>query len=389
VKAPSSAIQQMGRSGIREIFDLANTIPNAIHLEMGEPDFPTPAHVVEAAHRASLAGITKYTPNAGIRELREALAHKISMRNGVEADADRVVVTPGAIAAIFSSFLVLCDPGDQVLIPDPGWPNYAMIAAMQRLDAVGYPLRFDLSFRPDIDAIARLITPKTKVILINSPSNPTGAILEESELAALLELAAHHDLWVISDEVYDQIVFDRSIAPSAARVHPERVVTVWSFSKTYAMTGWRVGYALAPESVSTLLIKTQEPTTACVNGPAQMAALEALTGPQAVVAEMVSEYRTRRDAAVSILAEAGVPHAVPSGAFYLWIDVSTTGISSADFCRRLLREAEVAVTPGSAFGPSGEGFVRVSLATETGLLTDGVSRLATSVEGWSAGTVSG
>lgn len=386
MREPSSAIRQMGRSGIREIFDLANTIPDAIHLEMGEPDFPTPTNVVEAAHRAGLAGVTKYTPNAGIRELREALADKISTRNGVEAAADRVVVTPGAIAAIFSSFLALCDPGDQVLIPDPGWPNYAMIATMQRLEAVRYPLRFDRDFRPDMDAIERLITRRTKVILLNSPSNPTGSILEAAELGELFELAADHDLWVISDEVYDQIVFDRSLAPAAAaHGDPERVVTVWSFSKTYAMTGWRVGYALAPESLASLLIKTQEPTTACVNGPAQMAALEALTGPQSVVAEMVAEYRTRRDAAVGILAGAGIPHAVPSGAFYLWIDVSATGASSADFCRRLLRDAEVAVTPGSAFGPSGEGFVRVSLATEPGLLTEGVGRLATSVEAWSAG----
>lgn len=386
MRPPSSAIQQMGRSGIREIFDLANTIPGAIHLEMGEPDFPTPPNVIEAAHRAGLAGITKYTPNAGIPELREALADKISTRNGVEASAERVVVTPGAIAAIFASFLALCDPGDQVLIPDPGWPNYAMIATMQRLDAVRYPLRFDRGFRPDIDAIEHLITPRTKVILLNSPSNPTGAILEAPELAALLQLAADHGLWVISDEVYDQIVFDRSVAPAAAaHGEPERVVTVWSFSKTYAMTGWRVGYALAPESLAALLVKTQEPTTACVNGPAQMAALEAVTGPQSVVAEMVAEYRSRRDAAVNILVEADVPHAVPSGAFYLWIDVSATGASSAGFCRRLLRDAEVAVTPGSAFGPSGEGFVRVSLATEAGLLTEGVGRLVASVGAWSTG----
>lgn len=387
---PSSAIQQMGRSGIREIFDLASTIPGAIHLEMGEPDFPTPSNVVEAAHGAGLAGITKYTPNAGIRELREALAHKISTRNGVDADADRIVVTPGAIAAISSSFLALCDPGDEVLIPDPGWPNYAMIATMQHLDAVRYPLRFDQGFRPDVNSIERLITPRTKVILLNSPSNPTGAIFEDSDLAALLELATAHDLWVISDEVYDEIVFDRSVAPAAAaQGHPERVITVWSFSKTYSMTGWRVGYALAPESLSSLLIKTQEPTTSCVNGPAQMAALEAVTGPQSVVAEMVSKYQTRRDASVGILADAGIPHAVPSGTFYLWIGVSGTGVSSADFCRRLLEETEVAVTPGSAFGPSGEGFVRVSLAAEAGLLTEGVGRLAAFVKSSSSGIVSG
>jgi aspartate/methionine/tyrosine aminotransferase len=378
----------MGRSGIREVFDLANTIPAAIHLEMGEPDFPTPAHVVEAAHRAGLSGITKYTPNAGIPELREALAHKISTRNGFDADADGVVVTPGAIAAIFSSFLALCDPGDEVLIPDPGWPNYAMIATMQHLNAVGYPMGFDQGFKPDPEGIERLITPRTKAILINSPSNPTGVTLETSDLAALLDVAAQHDLWVLSDEVYDEIVFDRPVAPAAvAQGHAERVVTVWSFSKTYSMTGWRVGYALAPDSMSALLIKTQEPTTACVNGPAQMAALEAVTGPQTVVAEMVAEYRTRRDAVVSILEEAAIPHAVPSGAFYLWIDVSGAGLASSEFCRRLLLERKVAVTPGSAFGDSGEGFVRVSLATEVGQLTEGVGRLADAATTWSSRAV--
>lgn len=373
----------MGRSGIREIFDLASTIPDAIHLEMGEPDFPTPANVIEAAHRAGLAGITKYTPNAGIPELREALADKILVRNGIEATADQILVTPGGIAAIFSSFLALCDPGDEVLLPDPGWPNYAMITTMQRLDAVRYPLRSDRGFTPDIDAIERLITPRTKVILLNSPSNPTGAILEEADLAAVLEVAAKHDLWVISDEVYDEIVFDRSVAPSAAaQRNADRVVTIWSFSKTYAMTGWRVGYALAPEPLSKLLIKTQEPTTSCVNGPAQMAALAALTGPQSVVVGMVAEYRERRDAAVGILAEADIPHVVPKGAFYLWIDVSALGTSSTDFCRRLLQDAKVAVTPGSAFGPAGEGYVRVSLATGAELLMEGVGRLADSVRTW-------
>lgn len=385
MRPPSSAIQQMGRSGIREVFDLANTIPGAIHLEMGEPDFPTPANIVEAAHRAGLAGVTKYTPNAGIPELRQALAEKISTRNHVEADAGRLVVTPGAIAGLFSSFLALCDPGDQVLIPDPGWPNYAMIATLQKLDAVRYPLRFDEGFKPDVEDIESLITPKTKVILLNSPSNPTGAILEDSDLTALLDLAAAHDLWVISDEVYDEIVFDRSVAPAAAAgKHSERVVTVWSFSKTYSMTGWRVGYVLAPESLAPLLTKTQEPTTACVNGPAQMAALEALTGPQTAVAHMVSEYRARRDQTMTILDKAEIAHAVPAGAFYLWVDVSSAGVSSADFCRRLLLDTEVAVTPGSAFGAMGEGFVRVSLATEIHQLMEGVGRLATAVKAWSS-----
>jgi aspartate/methionine/tyrosine aminotransferase len=203
-------------------------------------------------------------------------------------------------------------------------------------------------------------------------------------LVSILDLAAEHDLWVISDEVYDEIVYGRSVAPAAAaHGHADRVVTVCSFSKTYSMTGWRVGYALAPESLATLLVKTQEPITACVNAPAQMAALEAVTGPQACVSEMVAEYRARRDAVVSLLGGADIPHVAPSGAFYLWIDVSTTGTGSTDFCRRLLLDTHVAVTPGSAFGQTGDGFVRISLATELALLIEGVRRLTASIEEWS------
>lgn len=384
MKPPARAMRQMDRSGIREVFDLANTIPGAIHLEMGEPDFPTPPHIAEAANRAAVDGHTKYTPNAGIPDLREALADKMTVRNGIEAEPDRVVVTPGAIAALYCSFLALCDPGDQVLIPDPGWPNYRMIAAMQGLDAVQYPLRFDEGFKPNVEDLDSLVTPRTKVLLVNSPSNPTGTVLDSEDLTAVLDMAATHDLWVISDEVYDEIIFEGSVAPAAAaHGQADRVVTVWSFSKTYAMTGWRVGYALAPASLAPLLVKTQEPTTACVNAPAQMAALEAVTGPQDCVSTMVGAYRARRDAVVSILHAADIPHIAPAGAFYLWIDVSGPGPNSSDFARRLLLDAHVAVTPGPAFGQAGDAFVRVSLATESTLLVEGVNRLAAAVGRWS------
>lgn len=382
MKAPSEAITRMRRSGIREVFDLASTIPDAIHLEMGEPNFPTPTHVVEAAAAAAEAGYTKYTPNAGLPVLREALAEKISTRNGLAAEPSSVLVTPGAIASLFAAFLTVCDPGDEVLIPDPGWPNYAMIARLQGLRPVGYPVEARDGWTPSAERIEPLIGERTKVLLVNSPSNPVGGVSDAATLGELMSLAEAHDLWVVSDEVYDEICFDGSVAPSIARFgDPGRVITVWSFSKTYAMTGWRVGYTLAPRSLSELIVKTQEPITACVNAPAQMAALAAVTGPQEAVASMRDAYRERRDATVAALSAAGIPHASPHGAFYVWIDVSASGLSSLDFAKTLLTEAAVAVTPGDAFGQRGEGFVRVSLASDPDLLGEGIRRMVASLVG--------
>lgn len=386
MRDPSQTVRRMGRSGIREVFDLANTIPGAIHLEMGEPNFPTPSHVVEAAAAAAASGHTKYTPNAGIPALRQALADKVVHRNGLDATADRMVVTPGAIAALYGSFLALCDPGDQVLIPDPAWPNYQMIADLQGLEVVRYPLRFEDGLVPNAELIEPLVTHRTKVLLVNTPSNPTGVVIGHEDLTALVDLASSHDLWVVSDEVYDEMYFEGPVAPSAAAAgDPERVVTIWSFSKTYAMTGWRVGYALAPVDLAPLLIKTQEPITACVNAPAQMAALAALTGTQECVADMRTAYHRRRDEVVALLAGSLLPHADPAGAFYTWVDISSAGMVSMDFARRLLLERHVAVTPGLAFGPAGRDFVRVSLATDSELLFEGVGRLIDAIQEWSSG----
>ncbi|MGA7271054.1 MAG: pyridoxal phosphate-dependent aminotransferase [Acidimicrobiia bacterium] len=376
MKSPSAAVRGLDRSGIREVFDLANTIPGAIHLEMGEPDFATPAHVCEAAAQAAIDGYTKYTPNAGLPALREALAEKIVTRNGLDAGAERILVTPGAIASLFAAFLALCDKGDQVLIPDPAWPNYRMIAALQGLEVVRYPLRVEDGFLPSAELIEPLVSDGTKLILVNSPSNPTGVVTRGSHLEDLMALVSDKDLWVVSDEVYDEIYFDGPVAPSIASAgDPERVVTVWSLSKTYAMTGWRVGYALAPGELAPLMIKTQEPITACVNAPAQMGALAAVSGPQDCVVEMREAYRRRRDSTLGQLDSSGISYVTPAGAFYLWIDISDSGNDSTDFARALLLDQGVAVTPGQAFGPAGRGYVRVSLATDPGLLHEGVARL--------------
>ncbi len=383
VKSPARAIRRMHRSGIREVFDLASTIPGVIHLEMGEPSFETPAHIRRAAASAAEEGYTKYTPNAGIPELREAVVRKVRERNGIDASVDQVVVTPGGVAALYGALLALCDPGDEVLISDPAWPNYRMIAALQHLRVRRFPLVPEHGMAPRAELVEPAIGERTKVLVLNSPGNPTGQVTDVAALRELIDLATAYGLWVVSDEVYDELVFEGEVAPSAGAYDPRgRVVTVFSFSKTYAMTGWRVGYAVAPPEVASLLIKAQEPITACVNGPAQRAALAALDGPQACVVAMRDAYRARRDEVVRRLDAVGVPHVEPRGAFYVWIDVSGSGLGGAEFAQRLLTELGVAVAPGSAFGAGGRDFVRISLAAAPGDLYEGVERLLRGIVEW-------
>ncbi|MGH3665616.1 MAG: pyridoxal phosphate-dependent aminotransferase [Egibacteraceae bacterium] len=371
----ASAASTMPRSGIREIMDLAWAMPDAIHLEVGEPNFPTPPHVVEAAARAAAAGHTRYTPNAGMPELRQALAEKVASRNGLVVAPEQVIVTSGAVEALYSTLLSLLDPGDQILLPDPGWPNFRMMAGLLRAEVVGYPLAPRSGYQPEIADLERLVGPRSKVLLLNTPSNPVGAVLDADHVQALLDFARAHGLWVVSDECYDEIVYDGALTSPGALDTDGRVISVYSFSKTYAMTGWRVGYAVVPEALAETLSKVQEPLISCVNAPAQVAAHVAVTGPQDVVAEMRDAYRSRRDAVVARLREAGVPAFPPGGAFYLWVDVSASGLSSRNFAHELVVRHHVAVVPGTAFGARGEGAVRLSLTTSQDLLLEGVERL--------------
>jgi aspartate/methionine/tyrosine aminotransferase len=372
----------MPRSGIREIFDLAHQIPGAIHLEAGEPSYPTPAHICEAAIAAINEGFTKYTPNSGIPELKNAIANDVSTRCALAVDAEQVVVTPGGVAALFSSLKALTDPGDSVLLSDPAWPNYRMMLAVLGLQVRAFPLSIDDGLVPRADVIERYITANSKVIIVNSPSNPTGTVIPPEALSEIIELARRYGLWVLSDEVYDQLAFDGEVTPSARFDTDSRVITVNSFSKTYAMTGWRVGYAICPHEVAPLMSKVQEPITSCVNGPAQRAALAALLGPQDVVAEMRAGYRHRRDLVVEMLSQGDVPAVRPSGAFYVWADIARTGMSDRDFALKLVRDRHVAVVPGTTFGSEGSTSIRLSLATETELLVEGVRRMVEAVNQW-------
>jgi aspartate/methionine/tyrosine aminotransferase len=363
-------------SRIREVMELAWKDPEAIHLEVGEPDFPTPEHVVDAAHEAARTGHTRYAPNAGLPELREALADKVTRRNGYEARPDQIVVTQGGIQALHLVLSALLEPGDEVLLPDPAWPNFRMIAHLLGSRAVSYPLVAKGDFLPRLEDLERLVTPRTRAILVNTPSNPLGTVVPRELLETLLAFARQRSLWFVSDEVYDEVVFDDAFVSAGAVADPgDQLVSVYSFSKVYAMTGWRVGYLVAPPDLARLLTGMQEPIVSCVNTPAQLAALAAVTGPQDVVREMRESYRERRDELLEVLDRGNLPSSQPSGAFYVWTDVSAANVPSMDFARSLIEREHVAVAPGSAFGDLGEGYVRLSLASSRDDLLDGASRL--------------
>ena len=380
MKALANRPQHMKRSGIREILELAVLIPDCIRLEVGEPNFPTPPHIVEAAHQAALDGHTRYTLSAGIMPLREALLKKVREFNGLtEARLENVVVTPGSTFALFNALEVLLEPGDEVLLPDPGWPTYNTQVGLVGGRAVIYPLRAANGFLPVIADIEPLITPRTKVIVLCNPSNPTGAVCTAEGVRDLVEMARRHDLYVISDEVYEQLVFEGQ-PTTAAQFDSERVIGIYSFSKTYSMTGWRVGYAVAPAPIAALMGRVCEPNVACPAEPNQWAALAALTGPQDVIAPMRDAYRHRRDLVCDILREHDLLQYVPNGAFYIMIDISRANMDSYDFCKALLREKKVACAPGATFGPSAAQMVRVSLATAEADLVEGVNRLCAFIQ---------
>lgn len=380
---PSNAIQHVPRSGIRRVFDEAAKFPDCIRLEVGEPSFGTPAHIKEAAVNALAENFTKYTANAGIPELRSAIVDKLRIRNGISVDSNDVVVTTGGVAACFTALAAMVNPGDEVLLADPSWPNYAQMTVLLGVKAVHYRLRLENDLIPTVEDIERCITPKTKVLIMNSPGNPTGAMTPLPRLREILELAHRHNLWVISDEVYDEIWFDtppHSLQPLDTQ---ERVVSVFSFSKTYAMTGWRVGYLTGASEIVAHVLRAQEPTTSCVNSPAQRGAVAALLGDQHCVADMRSAYASRARLVTKILDDHRVPYARPTGAFYAMVDISGARMSDLDFVSRMITERRVAVVPGSAFGPESGNVVRVSLASSESDLQNGVTRLASAVSDWS------
>jgi aspartate/methionine/tyrosine aminotransferase len=335
-----------------------------IHLEIGEPDFDTPANVREAAKRALDQGFTHYGPPLGMPQLREAIAADASTRKGFAVEPARVVITPGAKPVMSFAIMALAEPGDEVIVPDPGFPIYESMTRFVGATPVSIPLREENDFRLDPAELRSLVTDRTRLVIINSPHNPCGSVLTAEDLAAVAELARERDLIVLADEIYGRILYDgqhHSIAALPGMA--ERTIVLDGFSKTWAMTGWRLGYAILPEALVAPFSRLIINTVSCTSSFSQIAAVEALEGPQDSVDAMVEEFRARRSLIVDGLNRVpGFNCRMPHGAFYAFPNVSGTGMTGAEVTERLLVEAGVSVLAGTAFGREGVDHIRVSYA---------------------------
>lgn len=366
-------------SGIRRLFAATQLMPAVISLGIGEPDLEPPKHALKAAEQAMVRGKTHYAPSNGIPELREALAEKYSREYGLTYSPEtEILVTVGATEAVALALLAFISPGDEVLLPDPGFVCYKPAVMIAGGTPVSMPMRDSDGFKPDVEAVRSLITEKSRVIIINSPNNPAGAVLAHDEAARLARLAVENDLIVISDEVYEKIVYDGTQHHCLATFPDmrERTVVVNSFSKTYAMTGFRVGFALGSEDLISAMLLIHQFTVACVDGVAQHAAVAALKGPQGFVTRMVAEFDRRRKLVHKRLGEIeGFDCALPKGAFYAFPSIKAFETTSADLSEVLFNKAKVVVTPGSSFGEHGEGFIRLSYATSYEKIDEALDRV--------------
>jgi len=376
MKALSSAVSGMNRSPIRLMLDSAARYADAIHLEIGQPDFETPRHIVEAAVDAARHCYTGYTANAGLLELREAICGKLARENNLSVTPDHVIVTIGAMQAVFACLAVILDPGDEILLPDPGYGNFNMASRLLHGVVRAYPTIAEQSFVPDFEALEHMVTRRTKAMLVNSPSNPTGAVYSADVLRRCLEFCQRHDLYMISDETYDRLIYEGEHVSPAIWDSDGRVLSVFTLSKTYAMTGWRVGYAVASPEIVAAMTKIQEPVVSCVNTVAQHAAIAALNGPQDCVTEMLGHYRRRRDLAVYQAGRLGLQVSYPHGAFYLLVDVSAHQGGSLAFSQDLLDNEHVAVAPGCSFGTLCDRYVRISFCASEEALAEGLTRIS-------------
>lgn len=369
-------IESVPASGIRRIFEVALSVEGAIMLAVGEPDRDVAPHIAAAAKQAWDAGDTHYTANGGIPALRAAIATKLARDNDLRVDVERIWVTVGATQALHQAMVLTLAAGDEVLVPDPGYTTFTMNARMIDAVAVPYELLPQNAFVPDHERLEQLVTDRTRVIVVNSPSNPLGVVYDRETMQRLLDFAVRHDLWVISDEVYEAFTYGEPHVSLASLPGGERVWSVFSLSKTYAMTGVRVGYLVTPPGYADTMRTVQEASISCVAAPDQRAAVAAIEGDQRNVEDAARHYRDNLEAATALLAERGIRFHRPRGSFYLWIDVShATDGDVAAWAMRFLLEQKVAVAPGSAFGRSGEGWVRVCLAARRDDVLVGLGRL--------------
>ena len=350
---------------------------DVVHLEIGEPDFDTPGNVIEAGCAALRGGWTHYGPAAGQPELRLAIVDYINRSRGTSYAPDQVVVTPGGKPIMFFVILALLDEGDEAIYPDPGFPIYRSMIDFVGAKAVPAPLREEKEFRLDVEELASLITPRTRLLIINSPANPTGGVLDRADLEAIARLAVEHDLIVLADEIYSEILYEgEHVSVATMPGMTERTIILDGFSKTYAMTGWRLGYGLMPEELAGQIAKLMVNSVSCTASAVQRAGLEALTGPQDAVREMVEAFRRRRDLIVDGLNQiSGITCLRPKGAFYVFPNITGTGMASKAFADRLLDEHGVAALSGTAFGDHGEGYLRLSYANSEENLVKALERI--------------
>ena len=336
-----------------------------IHLEIGEPDFDTPLHIKEAAVEGLLErGLTHYTQPTGMPDLREAIAADVARRKGINPSPDRVVVTPGAKPIMFYAMLAILEPGDEVIYPDPGFPIYESMIRFLGGNPIAAPLREEREFRMDVEEVGSLVTDRTRMIVINTPQNPTGSVLTDDDLRALGELATERDLVVLADEIYGRLQYDGTFSSIAALPGmEERTIVLDGFSKTFAMTGWRLGYGIVPEWLTAAFSRLVINSVSCTSAFSQAGAVAALNGPQDAADAMREEFRARRQLVVDRLnAIDGVSCVMPHGAFYAFPNVRSFGLSSADLADHLLNDGGVSCLAGTAFGRHGEGYLRLSYA---------------------------
>ncbi|MGC9516573.1 MAG: pyridoxal phosphate-dependent aminotransferase [Methanomicrobiales archaeon] len=363
---PANRVSSIDLSGIRKMFGLITE--DTISLGLGEPDFNTPPHIIEAAKKAMDEGFTHYTENKGMAQLREAISHKLKSENNIKSDPESIIVTVGASEALHLCTHVLVERGDQVLIPDPGFVSYGACVKLAEAEPVHVKLEEENKFRMTADNVNDKITQHTKAIIVNSPANPTGSVMEKSEIRGIAELADDHNFHIISDEIYEKIIYEGKHYSFGK--FSDNVITINGFSKTYAMTGFRIAYAAAENEIIEEMLKIHQYNTACASSISQIAAIEALKGPQNSVNKMVSEFKRRRDLIVGRLRDMGISCIKPRGAFYVF-----PRVENPDQYVQNAIENDVIIVPGDSFGKYSSQYVRMSYATSYEQIEEAMDRL--------------
>ena len=375
-------MQRLGTETAFEVLARAKALEatgrDIVHLEIGEPDFDTPRNIIDKGIEALNSGFTHYGPAAGMPEVRKIFADYIAKDRGIEVGAENVVIVPGGKPIIYFPLVALIDPGDEVIYPNPGFPIYESVINFLEGKAIPLKLSEDKGFSFDIDDLKSLVSDKTKMLIINSPQNPTGGMLSAEDLDTIAELAVKHDFWVLSDEIYSKIIYEGTHDSITTRPGMlERTILLDGHSKTYAMTGWRLGYGVMPAELATAVAKLQTNCTSCTAAFTQMAGAEALTGPQDAAEAMVAEFKVRRNMLVDGLnAIEGVSCLLPRGAFYVFANISKLGLTSKEVESRLLDEFGVAGLAGTSFGSFGEGYLRFSYANSQENIKKALDRFA-------------